>query len=328
MRGTQFAELTAFAAIAEHGNFAKAAAQLEIAPQTLSDTIRSLEMRLGVRLLNRTTRSVALTEAGEQLLAELLPALGGIDHAIETVNAYRGTPAGRLRLLVSRQAASVLVVPLVPRFLREYPEIRLEIVADDADRDIVSGHFDAGVRVGERIEKDMIGVRLFEACRMVAVASPLYLARHRPPALPEDLRAHDCIRQRGDWDGMIHPWEFEKAGERVEIAVDGHFVANDTQLVLSATLDGGGVGYLPEPLVRSHIAAGRLVRLLEDWAMPRKGLFLYHPSRRQIPAPLQAFVDFMRKHRGELALALQKPPAPGDGPAAALIETRLAPHTI
>ena len=177
MRGTQFTELNAFVAVAEHGNFTKAAAQAAIAPPTLSETIRSSEERLGVRLFNRTTRSVALTEAGEQLLAELQPALSALDHAVEAVNGSRRAPAGRLRLLVHRQAAMVIIVPFMPQFLREYPEIRLEIVADDADHDIINGHFDAGVRLGERIEKDMITMRLFDAYWMVAVAAPAYLRR-------------------------------------------------------------------------------------------------------------------------------------------------------
>ncbi|SDR25045.1 transcriptional regulator, LysR family [Rhizobiales bacterium GAS191] len=314
MRGSQFAELVAFVAVAEHGNFTRAAAQLEIASATLSETIRSLEERLGVRLFNRTTRSVALTEAGERLLAELRPVLGGLDHAIEAVDAFRGTPAGKLRLLVSRQAATMMIVPLMPQFLREYPEIRLEIVADDADRDIVDAHFDAGVRLGERIERDMITMRLFDAYRMVAIAAPAYARAHQMPLVPNDLRAHDCIRQREDWDGAIHPWVFEKTGERIEIAVDGHFVINDTPSVLSAAVDGIGVAYLSEPMVLPHIADGRLVRVLEDWCTRRQGLFLYHPSRRQIPAPLQAFLDFMRKQRRpKIYPALPRPSPPRDG---------------
>jgi DNA-binding transcriptional LysR family regulator len=318
MRGSQFAELSAFAAVAEHANFTKAAAQLAIAPPTLSEAIRSLEEHLGVRLFNRTTRSVALTEAGEQLLAELQPVLKGFDHAVETVGAFRGTPAGRLRLLVSRQAAIMMIVPLVPQFLREYPEIRLEIVADDADRDIVGDHFDAGVRLGERIEKDMITMRLLEGCWMVAVAAPVYLRGRQTPAMPDDLRAHDCIRQRQDWDGAVHPWVLEKAGERTEVAVDGHFVVNDTQLVLNAALEGVGIAYLGEPVVLPYIAEGRLVRVLEGWCARRQGLFLYHPSRRQIPAPLRAFLDFMRKQpRSKIAAALQKRPDGRDGIAAA-----------
>jgi DNA-binding transcriptional LysR family regulator len=325
MRGSQFAELSAFAAVAEHANFTKAAAQLSITSPTLSQAIKSLEERLGVRLFNRTTRSVALTEAGEQLLAELQPVLRGFDKAVEAVNAFRGTPAGRLRLLVSRLAAIVIIAPLIPQFLRQYPEIRLEIVAGDADRDIVSDHFDAGVRLGERIEKDMITMRLFEGCWMVAVAAPAYLRRHPLPALPDDLRAHDCIRQREDWDGVVHPWVFERAGERVEVAVDGHFVVNDTQLVLNAAVDGIGIAYLSEPLVRPHLADGRLVRVLEGWGVRRQGLFLYHPSRRQVPAPLRAFLDFMRKQpKPTSAAALRKPSVGRDGiPAAGDSDSRL-----
>ncbi|SDR19500.1 DNA-binding transcriptional regulator, LysR family [Rhizobiales bacterium GAS191] len=297
MRGSQFAELTAFAAVAELRNFAKAAAQLAIAPPTLSQTIRSLEERLGVRLLNRTTRSVAVTEAGERLLSHLQPVLLGLDQAVEAVNSFRDTPTGRLRLTVIRHAAIAMIAPLIPRFLAQYPEIELEIAADDGHGDIVQGRFDAGIRIGELIDQDMIALRIVEEYRMVAVAAPSYLGDNPPPMLPRELQTHNCIRQRMGWDGGVHPWEFEQAGERIEVAVEGSLIVNDTQLVLSATLDGVGIAYLPEGCLGPHFAAGRLVPLLEDWSVRRSGLFLYYPSRRQIPAPLRAFVAFMRRER-------------------------------
>jgi DNA-binding transcriptional LysR family regulator len=293
MRGTQFAELSAFVAVAEHRNFRKAAAQLGIAPSGLSQTIHSLEERLGVRLFNRTTRSVALTEAGEHLLADAQPVLDGIDKAIESVNAFRDKPSGALRLSASRLAATLLVGPVLPQFLAKYPDIKLEVAADDTHSDIVSSRFDAGIRVGERVEKDMIAVRLLDDQRLTAVASPAYLALHPRPLTPEDLHAHNCVRLRSDWDGSIQPWTFENAGRRLEVVVDGSLVLNDWSLVVNAVLGGIGVGYIPELLTSSHVASGRLVRLLENWCGSVSGVFLYYPSRRQMPGALRAFIDFM-----------------------------------
>jgi DNA-binding transcriptional LysR family regulator len=293
MRGTQFAELSAFVAVAEHRNFTKAAAQLGISRAGLSHTIRSLEERLGVRLLNRTTRSVALTEAGERLLADTQPVLDGIDKAIEHVNAFRDKPSGALRLSMTRVVATFIVGPLLPQFLAKYPDIKLEIAADDTHSDIVSSHFDAGIGIGERIAKDMIAVRVLNDQRWMAVASPVYLEHHPRPATPQDLHAHQCVRLRSDWDGSIQSWHFENAGRRLEVAVDGSLVLNDWSLVVNAVLGGIGVGYIPELLVSSHVASGRLVRLLEDWCGHVSGVFLYYPSRRQMPGALRAFIDFM-----------------------------------
>ncbi len=296
MRGTQFAELSAFVAVAEHRNFTKAAAQLGIAPPTLSQTIRSFEERLGVRLLNRTTRSVALTEAGERLLSDAQPVLDGIDKAIDAVNAFRDKPSGAVRLSMHRAVAESLVGPLLPQFLAKFPEIKLEIATDDTQTDIVSGRFDAGIRIGERIAKDMVAVRLLDEFRVMAVASPTYLAHKPRPATPEDLHAHNCVRLRFDWDGSIMEWIFENGSRRLEVAVEGSLIMSDMDLLVRAVLDGIGVGYIPELLVSSHIAGGLLVPLLGKWCRPVSGVFLYYPSRRQMPGPLRAFVDFMRAH--------------------------------
>jgi DNA-binding transcriptional LysR family regulator len=294
MRGTQFAELSAFVAVAEHRNFTKAAAHLGISPPTLSQTVRSFEERLGVRLLNRTTRSVALTEAGEQLLADAQPVLDGMDKAIGAVNSFRDKPIGTLRLSMPRAAAMLLVAPQLPQFLAKFPEIKLEVVADDTHSDIVSGRFDAGIRIGERIAKDMIAVRLLDEFRVIAVAAPAYLAQHPGPVTPEDLHAHNCVRLRSDWDGSVQSWVFENAGRRLEVPVDGSLILNDMYLVVNAVLDGIGVGYISETLISSHLAAGRLLPLLGDWCAHLSGVFLYYPSRRQMPVPLRAFIDFMR----------------------------------
>jgi DNA-binding transcriptional LysR family regulator len=294
MRGSQFAELCAFVAVAEHRNFTKAAAQLGVSRPSLSKTIRSLEDRLGVRLLNRTTRSVALTEAGERLLADAQPVLDGTNRAFEAVNAFRDKPTGTLRLSMTRAVASLLVGSLLPQFLAQFPDIKLEVSADDTHSDIVSSRFDAGIRIGERIAKDMIAVRVLEEQHRVAVASPAYLAHHPAPATPQDLHAHNCVRLRSDWDALIQPWVFENADRRLEIDVDGSLVLNDWSLVVNAAVAGIGVGYVPERLISSHIANGHLVRLLENWRGIVSGVFLYYPSRRQMPGALRAFIDFMR----------------------------------
>jgi len=282
MRGTQFAELSAFVAVAEHQNFTKAAAQLGISRPGLSQTIHSLEDRLGVRLLNRTTRSVSLTEAGERLLADAQPILDDIDKAIEHVNAFRDKPSGALRLSMSRLAATLLVGPLLPQFLAKFPDIKLEVAADESHSDIVSSRFDAGIRLGERIAKDMIAVRLLDS------------RRHPRPEAPADLHAHNCVRLRSDWDGLIHPWHFENDSRRLDVPVDGSLVVNDWYLVANAVLEGIGIGYVPELLVASHVADGRLVQLLDDWCGQASEVFLYYPSRRQMPGALRAFIDFMR----------------------------------
>lgn len=294
MRGTQFAELSVFVAVAEHKSFTKAAAQLGLSRSSISQVIGSFEDRIGVRLLNRTTRSVALTNAGERLLSQAQPVLEGIDSAIESLNAFRDKPAGTLRLNMPRIAASLLVGPLLPKFLLNYPDIKLEVAADDSHSDIVSGHFDAGIRIGERIARDMIALRLFDEPKMVVVSSPKVVKKNGCPKVPQDLHALNCVRLRSDWDGSIEPWTFEKDGRRIELAVDGSLVLNDRHLILNVLLEGIGFGYLPESLVRSHLANKRLVQCLADWSINLSGVFLYYPSRRQMPGPLRSFIDFMR----------------------------------
>jgi DNA-binding transcriptional LysR family regulator len=294
MRGTQFAELSAFVAVAEHRNFTKAAAQLGISPPALSRTIRLFEERLGVRLLNRTTRSVALTEVGEQLMVDAQPGLDSIDKAIDAVNSFRDKPIGTLRLSMPRAAAVAVVGPLLPQFLFNFPQIKLEVNVDDTHSDIVCGRFDAGIRIGERIERDMIAVRLLDTFRLMAVASPAYLARHPALVTPDDLRTHNCVRLRWDWDGTIQPWVFENAGRRLEVPVDGSLILNDMHLVLDAVLDGIGIGYLSEPIISMRVADGQLVPLLGDWCGHFSGAYLYYSSRRQVPGPLRAFIDFVR----------------------------------
>jgi DNA-binding transcriptional LysR family regulator len=297
MAPIQLTELTAFVAVAEQLSFTKAAVKVGIALPTMSQAIRSLEERLGVRLFNRTTRSVALTEAGGRLLAEIQPIVEGIDHALESVNLFRDKPIGTLRLAVSRPAATRVLAPLIQPFLSEYPAIRLEVGVDDTHSDIVSGRFDAGIRVGHRVERDMTILRLLDDFRMFAVAAPAYIARHPTPSLPRDLHGHNCIRFRTPWDGSIQPWIFDKGRQHTELAVEGSLTVNDLELSLSATLDGVGVAYLAEPMIAQHLAEGRLVILLEGWSCTLPGIFLYHPSRRQTPMPLQVFLKFVEKWR-------------------------------
>jgi DNA-binding transcriptional LysR family regulator len=205
--------------------------------------------------------------------------------------------------LRQKTEAKLLVGPRLPGFLAKFPDIKLEIAADDTHSDIVSSRFDAGVRVGERIAKDMIAVRLLEDQRNMAVASPAYLAQHPRPATPEDLHAHNCVRLRSDWDGLIQSWHFESAGRRLDVVVDGSLVLNDWQLLLNAVLEGIGIGYLPEVLVSRHLADGRLVQLLENWCGHATGPFLYYPSRRQMPGALRAFIDFMRAQSNALPVS-------------------------
>jgi DNA-binding transcriptional LysR family regulator len=309
MAGLQLTELTAFAAVAQHRSFTRAAAQVGIALPTMSQTILSLEERLGVRLFNRTTRSVALTEAGERLLSEIQPILDGIDHALENVNLFRDKPIGTLRLAVSRPSATRVLAPLIQPFLSEYPAIRVEVAVDDTHSDIVSGRFDAGIRVGHRVERDMTILRLLDDFRMFAVAAPSYIARHPKPSLPGDLHAHNCIRFRMPWDGSIQPWIFDKGRQHTEIAPEGSLTVDDLELLLSAALDGVGVAYLAEPMIAAHLAQGQLVILLEDWSCTLPGVFLYHPSRRQPPMPLQVFLRFIekrRKHASETNRAISR----------------------
>jgi DNA-binding transcriptional LysR family regulator len=299
MRGNDYAELRAFAAIAEHGSFVRAAAHLGLSPSALSQTIRSLEERLGVRLLNRTTRSVAPSEAGQRLLARLQPAMAVLDAAVADLRSQRDTPAGLLRINSSRIAAIQHIAPLLGPFHALYPDIVVDLVADDRLVDIVAGRFDAGVRLGEMVEKDMVSVRLGGEIEMMVVAAPSYLQRHRAPADPRELRDHRCINFRWPTDGSLYHWEFERGAEKLEAAVEGPLIVSDPEVAQRAALDGVGLAYLFDCHAREHIAAGRLVRLLPQWTPAFPGFYLYYPSRRQMPAPLRAFVAFLRERQAD-----------------------------
>lgn len=293
MQKATFAELNAFVAVAERASFARAAVALNVSRSALSETIRGLEEKLGVRLLNRTTRSVAATEVGDRLLASLRPALEGVDDALETLNAFRDKPAGQLRLTVPRPAAKMVIEPILADFLAAYPLVTLEIVTDSGLTDIVRDRFDAGIRPGHRLEQDMVAVKVGEDARPTVVASPGYLRAHGTPATPSDLQHHNCIRQRFA-SGVLQPWVFERDETTLEVQVKGSLVVSDGDLAMRAALDGVGIARLPINRVEEGITQGRLVALFEDWRPRSVGFYLYYSSRRQVPEALKAFIAFLR----------------------------------
>jgi DNA-binding transcriptional LysR family regulator len=293
MRPIDPGDLAGFLAIARHRSFRRAADEMGCTPSALSHALRSLEERLDVRLFNRTTRSVALTEAGQQLFARVAPAFRDIDDALEDLNTFRGTPIGTLRLNAARSSAEMVVRPLVSRFLAAHQRVQVDIVVSNALVDLVSGGFDAGIRFGETIAQDMIAMPIGPRQRSAVVASPDFLARHARPARPEDLKTLPCIRLRFD-SGRYYAWEFERGGVELAVEVDGPLTMNDQSLMVEAALDGVGLAYAFEGQVAALVAAGRLVRVLEDWCPSYSGFYLYYPSRRQLPAALRAFVDFIQ----------------------------------
>ena len=293
MRGSEFAELRSFAAIVEHGSFARAAAHLGVSPSALSQTIRGLETRLGLRLLNRTTRSVAPTVAGTRLLERLLPAMAEFDAAVADVKAESGRPSGTLRINAPRTAAIHVLGPLIGPFLKAYPEITLDIVTEEKLVDIVAGRFDAGIRLGEKVEQDMVAVKFSGDLEMLVVGSPAYFAEHGKPKTPRDLQAHRCINTRWPTDGSLYRWEFERGTEKLEAAVTGSLIVNEPEIAVRAAIDGVGLAFLFRYQVQAALASGQLVAVLKDWTPPFPGFYLYYPSRRQMPPALRAFVDFI-----------------------------------
>ena len=288
------AALSVFAAVASCRSFRAAARELGLSPSAVSHAVAGLEARLGTRLLARTTRSVAPTEAGQTLLAQLKPALAEIDGAVARASESGSTPSGLLRITVPRGAVQPLLLPRVAAFARAYPDITLELHGDDGLVDIVAQGFDAGLRFGESLDKDMVAVRFGpRQQRMVAVATPTFLAAHGTPAHPRDLVGIPCIALRFP-GGALYKWELEKGGEAIEVAVDGPLILNDNRLVLEAACAGIGLGFVLEHTVRDEIARGDLTRVLDDWCPPFPGFFLYYPSRRQMRPALRAFIDFFR----------------------------------
>jgi DNA-binding transcriptional LysR family regulator len=287
------ADLAPFLAVARHLSFRRAAIELGLTPSAVSHALRTLEERLEVRLVNRTTRSVALTEAGTRLRDRLQPAFRDIDDALEDLNRYRDTPMGTLRFNAASASAKLVLMGYVTEFLARHPSIRIEIVAQGAMVDVVAEGFDAGLRFGEVIAADMIAVPIGPRLRSAVVATPAFFERHARPATPHDLLRLPCIRYRFD-NGSDYRWEFERGGVEPQIAVDGPLTVNEQELMLQAALAGTGIAYVFEGIAAAEVAAGRLVRVLEDWCPYYPGIFLYYPSRRQMPAALRAFVDFVR----------------------------------
>lgn len=285
-----------FLAVAEERSFTKAAARLGTSQSTLSHTIKQLEARLGLRLLTRTTRSVAPTDAGEQLLRSLAPRIAELETDIDALMRMRDKPSGTIRITLSDHALEMIVWPKLRGVMVDYPDITLELYTDNGFRNIVQDRFDAGVRLGESVDKDMIAVRISPDWRLVAVASPEYFASRSIPMHPQELLDHSCINQRHLHSGGLYVWEFEKDGRDLRVRVDGQLIFSTSYAQIDAALLGYGIAYLPENLVEQHIAAGRLVQVLDAWSPMFSGYHLYYPSRRQMSAAFRVVVDAL-KHR-------------------------------
>jgi DNA-binding transcriptional LysR family regulator len=287
-------DLIAFVAVAREQSFTRAAAHLGLSQSALSHTIRGLEARLGIRLLARTTRSVATTEAGERLLRVLGPRFDEIDAELAALGELRDKPAGTIRITTSEHAAETTLLPALAKFLPDNPDIHVETVVDFGLTDIVAERFDAGIRLGEQVAKDMIAVRIGPELRMAAVASPSYFAKRARPKTPQDLTAHACINLRLPTYGGLYAWEFEKNGRQLNVRVEGQLVFNSPGPVLAAALGGFGIAYLPEDMVRAGMAEKKLVRILGDWCPPFPGYHLYYPSRRQPTPAFALLIDALR----------------------------------
>lgn len=285
--------LAAFLAVAEERSFTRAAQRLGLSRSALSHAVRGLEERLGVRLLARTTRSVAPTDAGEQLIARLRPALGDVESVLDQIVGLRGRPAGRVRLVAPRLAAKMVLAPKLEAFTREYPDVVLDITTDDSPLDLVAGRFDAGIHLGEFIERDMIAVRVSADQRAAIVAAPRYLESHPRPESPRDLTHHRCINIRMRSAG-VYRWEFDRGSESLVVGVNGPLLIDDMDMTIQAAIDGIGLAFSLEEYVAPYLASGSLVRVLEDWCPPFAGFFLYYPSRRQQPAALSALIETLR----------------------------------
>ena len=295
---TDFNQLTWFQAVAEERSFTKAAARLGVAQSTLSHAIKQLEARMGIRLLTRTTRNVATTVAGERLLQTIAPRMTEIEEEIAALTAFRDKPSGSIRLTLSDHALDTVVWPKLKPVLAAYPDISVELVLDSSFRNIVEEGYDAGVRLGESVEKDMIAVRIGPDWRLVAVASPEYLAAHGRPQHPQDLVRHRCINMRQESAGGLYAWEFEKDGKELRVRVDGQLTFNNSYAMIDAAISGFGIAYMPDSMAEASIASGGLEVVLDDWSPPFDGYFLYYPGRRQNLLAFQIIVDALR-HRGD-----------------------------
>ncbi|MBN9563451.1 MAG: LysR family transcriptional regulator [Alphaproteobacteria bacterium] len=294
MARTDLNQLTWFQAVAEERSFTKAAAKLGVAQSTLSHTIRQIEARMGIRLLTRTTRNVATTAAGERLLQTIAPRFSEIEDEIAALTALGENPSGSIRLTLSDHALESVVWPKLKPVLSAYPDITVELLLDSTFRNIVEEGFDAGVRLGESVEKDMIAVRIGPDWRLVAVASPEYLDMHGVPEHPQDLVRHICINMRHETAGGIYAWEFEKDGQALRVRVNGQLTFNNSYAMIDAAVNGYGIAYVPEDIVERHTASGLLIQVLDDWSPFFDGYFLYYPSRRQNLPAFKVIVDALR----------------------------------
>jgi len=294
MEREDWGSLAAFAVVAEERSFTRAAARLGVSRSALSHTMRRLEERLRIQLLARSTRSVATTEAGERLLARLGPAIEEISNAVEDLRRLLDRPSGHVRITASRSAARMVVTPILSRFTQTYPEIVVEILIDPGLTNVVAQRFDAGIRLGESLEKDVVAIPVTGPLRMAVVGSPQYFASHPTPSTPHDLSQHRCINFRLPSAGTLYKWEFEKAHRSIEVGVEGSLISGDEGIVTDAALAGVGLAYVIEDQVASLLQAGALSRVLEDWCPPFPGFFLYYPGRRQVSPALAAFIDAIR----------------------------------
>src|SRR3712207_2629608 len=296
MARAPIADLAAFLAVARERSFTRAAAQLGVSPSALSQTMRALEEKLGVRLLTRTTRSVAPTDAGERLIATVGPHLEGIETGLAALSELREKPAGTIRITAVDHAAETVLWPSLANFLAEYPDVHVDLVIDNTLRDIVAERFDAGIRMGERVARDMIAVRIGPDIRMAAVATPAYFKKHGKPKIPQDLASHTCINLRMPTRGGIYVWEFEKGAREINVRVEGQLTADDIAVIKNAALHGLGIAFMPEDVAHPHLDAGDLVRVLADWTPPFPGYHLYYLSRRQQSPAFALLVQALRYH--------------------------------
>jgi DNA-binding transcriptional LysR family regulator len=294
MNREDWGSLAAFAVVAEERSFTRAAARLGVSPSALSHTVRRLEERLRIQVLARSTRSVSTTEAGERLLARLRPAIDEISGAVEDLRRLLGRPSGLVRITASRTAARMVIAPALPRFIERYPEIVVEVLIEPGFTDIVARRFDAGIRLGESLEKDVVAVPVTGPLRMAVVGAPQYFASRAKPSTPQDLGQHRCINFRLPSAGTIYKWEFERGHRKMEVGVDGPLTFDDEGMILDAALAGLGLAYVVEDQVTSLLRAGALWRVLEDWCPPFAGFFLYYPGRRQVSPALAAFIEAVR----------------------------------
>jgi len=297
MRREELVDLSAFLTVAEERSFTRAAARLNTSQSALSHTVRRLETRLGVRLLNRTTRSVAPTEAGERLIGTLRPALDDIGAELTALSALREKPTGTIRITTGEHAAETVLWPVLKTLLPDYPDVTVELFLDTGLTDIVTEQFDAGVRMGEQIAKDMIAVPIGPEVRLVVVGAPDYFARHSQPRHPQDLAEHPCINLRLPRRGGLYAWEFEKDGRALNVRVEGQLVFNDLNMILEAALAGFGLAFVMEDMVVRHVAEGRLIQVLDEWCPPFPGYHLYYSSRRQPTPAFTLLVEALRYRR-------------------------------